>query len=325
MPSLLLINTLKILRKIFLIINPDSSSFGRNWKMFSSKDYANELIYKQLIAEKPCMIARFGAFELSCLVNYLGVKNKQQYKSYKGYITNQTPEWWWSKSLLKNMYVNTGFFPINIDNIEKFCKLMINDIKDVDVLGSWLKQEIFFQYELENAKRVVLEDMEPFFSTNPWTRALEGRKVLVVHPFAETIALQYLKRKLLFDNNFLPEFELKIIKAVQSIAGEQTKFNNWFEALDSMKTQIDKTDYDICIIGAGAYGFPLAAHVKRMGKKVIHLGGATQLLFGIKGRRWVENPILFFPYLNLFNEYWTYPLSVNKPKGAKIVEDACYW
>jgi cation diffusion facilitator CzcD-associated flavoprotein CzcO len=92
-----------------------------------------------------------------------------------------------------------------------------------------------------------------------------------------------------------------------------------------MKRKIDQSDYDICIIGAGAYGFPLAAHVKRMGKKAIHLGGVTQLLFGIKGRRWVDNPILFYPYINLYNEHWTYPSLEDKPTGAGKVEDACYW
>lgn len=47
---------------------------------------------------------------------------------------------------------------------------------------------------------------------------------------------------------------------------------------------MDKIDYDICLIGCGAYGFPLAAHAKRKGKKAVHLGGALQLLFGIKGK-----------------------------------------
>lgn len=49
-----------------------------------------------------------------------------------------------------------------------------------------------------------------------------------------------------------------------------------------MKDEIDKRDYDIALIGCGAYGFPLAAHIKRSGKKAVHLGGALQLLFGIK-------------------------------------------
>ena len=50
-----------------------------------------------------------------------------------------------------------------------------------------------------------------------------------------------------------------------------------------MKNQIVKTDFDIAIIGAGAYGFSLAAFIKKIGKKAVHLGGPTQVLFGIKG------------------------------------------
>ena len=170
---------------------------------------------------------------------------------------------------------------------------------------------------------MVLEDLEPFFAPNPWTRALEGKKILVVHPFTETIEKQYNKRELIFENNLLPAFELKTIKAVQSIAGTKTEYASWFEALESMKNKISNTDYDICIIGAGAYGLPLAAHVKRIGKKSIHLGGVTQLLFGIIGRRWED--FLFWPYKNLFNKHWIRPGETEKPIGAEKVEDACYW
>lgn len=53
---------------------------GGNWKMFSAKDYANEIIYRQLFDKRPCMIARFGAIELNCLVNYLCVNNKKNIK-----------------------------------------------------------------------------------------------------------------------------------------------------------------------------------------------------------------------------------------------------
>lgn len=314
---------LKILRRIYLIINPDSDSFGRNWKMFSSKDYANELIYQKLMDEKPCMIARFGSTEMLCLVNYIGVKYPEKYKNYSSYIKSLTPPWWWEKSAINQIQQWSGFFPGEISHIERFCETMITDIPQIDILGSWLNQESFFANELLNSKKVVLEDLEPFFSLNPWTRALEGKKVLVVHPFAETINEQFLKRKFLFENNLLPDFKLITIKAVQSIAGAKTEFADWFEALDSMKNKIDKTDYDICIIGAGAYGFPLAAHVKRMGKKAIHLAGVTQLLFGIKGKRWER--YIVWPYMNLYNENWVRPGENEKPKNAQIVEGACYW
>jgi hypothetical protein len=93
-----------------------------------------------------------------------------------------------------------------------------------------------------------------------------------------------------------------------------------------MIAEIDACEFDICLIGCGAYGFPLAAHVKRMGKKAVHLGGSLQLLFGIKGKRW-ENPNYneVYNYSNLINEHWVYPSLHETPQHASKVEEACYW
>ena len=316
-------NLLKIIKKSYSILNHEDSNFGRNWKMFPMKDYANTLIYNALIDDKPLMITRFGSTELTCLSNYIGVKDVNKYKNYKSFIQSKTPPWWWELKIIEQMQNWSGFFPTKIDKIEQFCELMLEDMKNVDILGSWLKEECFFQESLVNSNFVMLEDLEPFFSTTPWTKALKNKRVLVVHPFAETIEEQYQFREHLFDNELLPQFDLLTIKAVQSIAKEKTQFNDWFEALDSMKNEISNKEFDICILGCGAYGFPLASYVKSIGKKAIHLGGATQLLFGIKGKRW-EN-YLVYPYRNLYNDYWVRPKETDKPKMANIVEGACYW
>jgi hypothetical protein len=309
------------MRKVNLFLNRKEMSTGRKWNMFSNKQYANKLIYEALSKDEPCMIARFGSTEMQCLVNYLGVQKNNT--SWRDYIRGESEPWWWEPATINQMGQLSGFFPIETGAIEAFCELMIKDISEVDVLGSWLKEEQLFSKSLGSAKQVVLEDLEPFFCNNPWTRALEGKKVLVVHPFAETIQSQYKNREYLFENELLPEFELFTVKAVQTVAGEKSEFSSWFVALDWMKDQIDAIDYDICIIGCGAYGFPLAAHVKRSGKKAVHLGGATQLLFGIKGKRWEE--FIVWPYSNLFNEYWVRPGQKEKPKNAMAVEGACYW
>ncbi len=312
---------LKLLKKGHKTLFPNAHVEGRNWKMFSHKEYANQLVYEALMADKPCMIARFGSTELTTLTNYIGIRINNQNK--QDFITGKSLKWWWEPAILKQMQVWSGFFPPTQEKIEAFCDLMLHDTPQVDILGSWLTEEQNVAQGLVNAKRVILEDLEPFFTKNPWTKALAGKKVLVVHPFAETIEKQYLKRELLFDNGLLPEFELKTIKAVQSVAGVETEFEDWFDALNHMKLQIDATAYDICIIGCGAYGFPLAAHVKRSGKKAVHMAGATQLLFGIKGKRW-ENYVVW-PYMNLFNEHWVRPGENEKPKNANAVEGACYW
>lgn len=312
---------LKALRKIYMRIakiNPSLPQCENNPNIVS------QLIYSKLISDKPCMIARFGSTELSALVNYLGVNSSTH--SYLKYIQGKQPEWWWNKNIMNQMQQWSGFFPPTPENMQKFGELMIKDIPMVDILGSWIPQEKLFKEELKQVISVNLELLNPYWSNTPWTKALAGKKILVIHPFAETIKRQYARRKLLFKNpDILPPFELKTIKAVQSLGGTN-QFKNWFDALQWMKNEMDKTDYDICLIGCGAYGFPLAAHAKRQGKKAVHIGGSLQLLFGIRGARW-ENPHYneTYNYATLMNEYWVKPDENEKPKNAQQVEGACYW
>ncbi|WP_298032683.1 hypothetical protein [uncultured Alistipes sp.] len=314
---------LKGCRKIYNRFN------GRQRKQPLGQEYnpdkAAEIIYNHLSGVKPCMIARFGSTELMTIVNYLGVKNHR--RSILGYIKGTAPAWWWEKSALEQMQRWSGFFPPTEKNIEQFCQLMIEDTKQVDVLGSWLSDEQYLNQELSQAESICFTFLDPFWSHSPWTQALKDKKILVVHPFAETIRQQYKKRELLFKNpNILPPFELYTLKAVQSLGGESNGFKDWFEALYYMKAEMDKIDYDICLLGCGAYGFPLAAHAKRQGKKAVHIGGKLQLLFGIKGQRW-ENPNYSntYDFTQFMNEYWVRPSPEEKPQSADEVENACYW
>jgi len=169
-----------------------------------------------------------------------------------------------------------------------------------------------------------LTSLEPYYAIDPWSEALAGRKVLVVHPFKTTIESQYYsnRTRLFRDPRLLPEFgSLTVLQAVQSIAGSPTHFRDWFAALDWMKSQIDRIEFDVALIGCGAYGFPLAAHVKRMGRVGIHLGGATQVLFGIRGRRWEAHPVVGLH----INEHWVRPSAEETPARADLIENACYW
>lgn len=322
---------LKICRKLY------AKTFGGyqlpSLQREEDPDKASEMIYNLLMADKPCMIARFGAFELATLVNYLGVKDSNH--SIIKFIKGEQPEWWWNERLIKYMNTNAGFFPPTHQAITQFCDLMMEDMKELDLLGSWVKNEVWFTNELEYIQRVHLRLLEPFWANKPWTRCLKGKRVVVVHPFAEDILVQYINNRTLLFNNLdtLPEFaSLRTVKAVQSLGGENNGFKDWFDALKWMEDEIDKEDYDICLIGCGAYGFPLAAHVKRQGKKAVHLGGALQLLFGIRGKRW-ENPsygirewgIPYGSYSSLMNKYWVRPGEGGRPKNANQVEGGCYW
>jgi len=255
------------------------------------------------------MIARFGSTEIKAVV-----------LPHLPWVVKRVLE----RRVTLTMVAASGFFPPSRAAIERFSTLMYEDMGQVDILGSWRPEEYLLQRHLLKATRVPLTALEPYLSSHPWSETLEGRKVLVVHPFSRTIESQYNnhREQLFEDSRVLPKFgHLATIQAVQTIAGNKSRYTDWFEALESMKDAMDATSYDVAIIGCGAYGFPLAAHAKRRGKLAVHLGGATQILFGIKGKRWDANPQIS----RLYNEWWVRPAPEERVVDADRVENACYW
>ena len=296
----------------FLKKNSNSYNFVAGKKVLQDAE-VNVLIYKEIQSGKPFMAGRYGGCENDILASY--------------YI-NQNVGAPISKLKFNYLCTNAGFFPKKIELLPEYVKAMEDAAKQADILGAWnwFMEDYIIGTFAKNAKITTLGHLEPWFSDKPWSAALKGKKVLVVHPFQDSIEEQFQKRALLFPNtDILPEFELITYKAIQSIGGNQPEgFGTWFEALDFMTEEISKIDFDIAIIGCGAYGFPLAARVKQMNKQAIHLAGATQLLFGIKGSRWEQGnykPI----FEKIFNEHWIRPLETEKPKKAEAIEGACYW
>jgi hypothetical protein len=46
-----------------------------------------------------------------------------------------------------------------------------------------------------------------------------------------------------------------------------------------MGDQISKIQFDICILGCGAYGLPLVVDIIGFGKKYFHIGGGLQFFW----------------------------------------------
>lgn len=278
---------------------------------FADLETVQAKIYDLLMSGKPCMVGRLGGIEslnaLEAIKVEMGLKKHM------------------SEKIIAKAQINAGFFPPGEAYIKRFSKLIEDSIEQVDILGSMPtnNEEYLLRKHLSHTAVVTeIGNLEPYYFSKPWSKALEGKKVLVIYPFKDSIIRQYQKRDHLFSNpDILPNFDLHVLKAVQSIAGTKTEFDDWFAALEYMYNEAMKIDFDIAIIGCGAYGFPLAAKLKKAGKQAIHLGGATQILFGIWGSRWdnVE------PICKLKNEFWVRPSKEETPSGAKKVENACYW
>lgn len=268
----------------------------------------NALIRKALTKDEPLMVARCGVTELNCCsFNYHHKGDK-----YPSDVMNQVTN-------------NAGVFPQKDSVLDKFSDIYIKSSELTDIMSVWYiaHENYICNVSCPKAKLIPLRSIEPYYDEKPWSMSLLGKSVLVVNPFAETIKSQYYNaRDKLFPNPLvLPAFNLITYKCVQSIAGTKTRFSDWVEAYEFMCDEISKIKFDIALIGAGGYGLPLAAHIKSMGKKAVHIAGAIQILFGIKGLRWKEHEIIS----KFYNEYWTTLSKDEKPPNYRIIEGGCYW
>ena len=284
-------------------------------KFIYSGQAASDIIHEILSSGKPAFIGKFGNSELGAIRLFERGKNKSQIR--------------FTKRSIWRMEIAAGFINPTRENLTRFCCEAIQITRDTDILGVWFIQnerQMCVDYLPVTAKLVSLSALSPLsliYARRPWSRYLEGKRVLVVHPFADSIRTQYQKRRLLFANpHVLPEFDLTVINAYQSmLRGNPEGFGNWFDALESMKEQIAGTDFDVALIAAGAYGFFLGHYCKQLGRQALHIGGDLQLFFGIKGVRWEEAGCDNF----LYNEHWVRPMEHETPNGHKQIERGCYW
>lgn len=162
----------------------------------------------------------------------------------------------------------------------------------------------------------------PYRLEDPWTLALKGKTILVVSPFASVISDQissgnYQKcfAKPLFDDN---QFIVYKSENTAGYNGDKSRFKDWTEALEYMKGNIRKLDFDVALLGCGAYAFPLASFIKeKMHKTSITVCGALQTYFGVYGER-TKN-------LSEVNKYWVRPGQESRVEGFKVIENGAYW
>jgi hypothetical protein len=267
------------------------------------------LFLRQKIKEgKPFAAIRFGAVELSCLNNHE--------KIVLGFKKNYKP------SVLSSMKLNAGFYPSDAEHLNAFCALYEKEIGQADVLAiSGLHMEDYFAEKLLPHAHVITNwALEPLLGG--WTPLLKGKKVLVISPFANEIVSQYARREKIFPNepDLLPEFQLRVIASPLTL-GEVSDFPfpTFFETLQDLEQKISQTDFDIALIGCGAYGTLLTLYCKSLGKMALQSGGATQTLFGIIGKRWEERDHV----KKRINESWIRP--ENKPRGYEKIDKGAYW
>ncbi len=271
-----------------------------------SLEQGNQLIKDAIVSKKPFSVARLGMHEMDLfyrVVNDHGIT--------KGDI----------------MQLNS-FGGVYGDCLSEFIEIYLHSTTTADIHCYWadcgldLKQENFFSKVSPNSPKVPHRTVEPFHIKNPWSQLLKDKKVLVINSFPETIKHQYPKRDRIWgDKQVLPKFDLSVYKSVQSI-GDLNPHGSWVESLNVMKKDISDIDFDIALLGCSTYGLPLVDFIRNhLNRSAIYVGGAIQILFGIKGKRWDAHDEIS----SFFNEHWVRPFDNERVRNYQILEGGCYW
>jgi hypothetical protein len=285
----------------------ERNRYSHLWQKQRTAEQANAAIAQMLRNQQPCLVGRIGHTEGRIVGEALFRHGRF------GRLTN------------KEAHQYSGIFPVVPPLLARFAEIYAASIAQADLLGFW---QTTFQARLlaecyPNLPLAPLPALEPYLQAPPWSAALEGRRVLVVHPFAATILRQYsVNRSKLFANpQILPEFELQVLAPPQTLAPLTGGYNTWIEARDHLIERVHQHEFDVALLGCGAYGLPLGAAIKESGRQAIHLGGALQVLFGIRGRRWEQMPAM----AALMNEHWIRASQAETPVSAPLVDEGCYW
>jgi len=279
----------------------------------------NEILLAGVSGGNPIAAGKIGDTELEVLLKYesSGGDSEKFFRS----ITDHGHE-------MDLLYLNCGVFPKRADVLAQWAETYLEALGSIDLLGVWHNKDedaIADRY----APQATLTDiraLESYYHATPWTRALASKTVLVVTPFEETVSLQHRRYRGedLFPTapDVFPDFDISIVRSPFSAGLVPPTHPDWSAALNDMKSRIREQEFDVCLVGAGAYSLPLCAYVRNnLRRPAFHLGGGLQILFGIRGRRWDGFPEI----AQFFNENWIRPLPSERPRGRWRNDGGAYW
>jgi len=228
----------------------------------------------------------------------------------------------WRGWLLKT----SGFFSDDEDDtdIDRYSKMMLDAMSLIDIFMVWhpIYMDVVANYLAPQAVLSVNEILDYDTNRTSWVSGLADKKVLVVSSFSESIKYQYERRDELakYPGALLPKFELKTYQMLQTQCNQRCGFNSWFDAYSKVESDVLAIDFDVAIVGAGAYALPLCAAIKRSGRSAIEACSHTPTLFGVVCKRYVEDGTL----ARCGTKSWIRPME-DPPEYAKEIEDGCYW
>ena len=274
-----------------------------------------------ILADKPFFVGRNGTIEIQSIHYW---KSFRAYNSYPPEMTD----------LLK---WNAGVFPSGHAAIDTWCKAYTKSFPLLDMTAAgWyvptkeVEDELLSVYS-PNVARCPLRSLEPYYVVPAlqWTRALAGKKVAIVSSFTKTIKAQLTKKVWTGVNEGLipSDVEWSFVQTGYShglalgTCEWPSHITTWGDAVNHVVKEVIDSGSKIAIIGCGGLGMVIGGRLKAAGISAIVVGGAIQVIFGIKGRRWATHDIIS----KFWNDEWVWPAKEEVPEGALTVEGGCYW
>ena len=285
--------------------------------LLSSQEF-NARLAGAIIEGRPVLVGRPGSFEAKICNEYLQRRiHRSAFRDYS------------AKRLRRVEELHRDGFPLSVPcDLDVFAEAYIHAALQSDYLALWRGGTIGHGLFVEKPPRfVAMSDIDPTSSflrgVKPWTLALAGKRVLVVHPFTTSIKAQYDRREdIKTVSDVMPSFQLQVLAPPRTYGGWHPRDGaKWEELLLETTSLIAQQSFDVAIVAAGPYGLPIAAFIKSMGRPAVHLGASTQLLFGIRGSRWEREGHL----KDAMDDSWVRPDPTEVPPSAQRYENAAYW
>lgn len=295
---------------LFESVKPIYDLYNQNNKCIYSDE---DIVCNYIKQSKPFMMARVGNTELWIVKQYLEKRLN---------LVNEYSDFW-----LKYLFETSGFFAKdnNIKDVDKFAIEHIEAIKNCDFNLCYGNDElaeglnmVLKYFQNNNGLNFDWDKLTNPFD-NKWFYCLMNKKILVISPYSESIKQQIKNIDNLFESKY-PNMSIITYQCLETQLNNNLGYNSFFNALEKMKVDINKIDFDIAFICAGAYGYLLADYIKKIGKSSIELCSYVPNWFGIKIKRYCTN----INVNKYWNNNWIFP--IEKPiKDSEKIEDGCYW
>ncbi len=236
---------------------------------------------------------------------------------------------------LKQLEINAGIYIKNKESLKVYVNQLINSYKECTMIGKWpLEGDVYKETGLgqklilemyPNIPRINARELEPYYSTDSesWMSKMQGKRILLIHPFIETIKKQIPNLDKIFPGkDWFKDCSFVYLKSPITCANNHQDID-WQESYNTFINELNTyEEYDIALVACGGYGMLVSNHIySNLKRSVIYVGGALQLFFGIIGKRWFINKEV----MSLVNDYWVRPNKEDRPPNYQLIEKGCYW